>query len=344
MTDDSLRPAPAANTDEPPSTTAPAASRGPSIWERFKTMLAFRAPSLRDDLEEALEADGNGETSDFTESERTILQNVLKLGDKRVDDVMVPRTDIEAVDADETLGDLVARFRASGHSRLPIYDDELDDIIGFVHVKDALRRITEPVPLEENKEQPVRLVSNALRTKIGKLDFIRTVLFVPPSMPVGDLLQSMQTARLHMAVVVDEYGGTDGLVTIEDLLEAVVGEIEDEHDELETALVRQVDANTFIASARAGLDEVREVVGPDFDPGEHGEDVETLGGLVFDLVGHLPAKGELIGGIKGFEFEVLQADAGSLRRLKIKRIVRPSRRKRAAGSDGDASEQKTAAE
>jgi CBS domain containing-hemolysin-like protein len=133
-------------------------------------------------------------------------------------------------------------------------------------------------------------------------------------------------------------------VTIEDLLEAVVGEIEDEHDELETALVRQVDGNTFIASARAGLDEVREVVGPDFDPGEHGEDVETLGGLVFDLVGHLPAKGELIGGIKGFEFEVLQADAGSLRRLKIKRIVRPSRRKRAAGPDGDASEQKAAAE
>ncbi|MCB1376538.1 MAG: CBS domain-containing protein, partial [Rhodobacteraceae bacterium] len=191
---------------------------------------------------------------------------------------------------------------------------DLDNITGFVHVKDALRRITEPVPLDAGKELPVKLLSNALRSKVGKLDFVRTVLFVPPSMPVGDLLQSMQTARVHMAVVVDEYGGTDGLVTIEDLLEAVVGEIEDEHDELEVALVRQVDANTYIASARAELDEVRDVVGPDFDPGEYGEDVDTIGGLVFDLVGHVPLKGEIIAGLKGFEFEVLQADARTLRR------------------------------
>ncbi len=328
---------------EPPSTTAPAASRGASFWQRLKTLMALRTVSIRDDLEEALEADGNGETSDFTASERTILQNVLKLGDKRVDDVMVPRADIQAVEASETLGELVGRFRSSGHSRLPIYDDNLDEIVGFVHVKDALRRITEPVPIEEGKEQPVRLLSSALRTRIGKLDFIRTVLFVPPSMPVGDLLQSMQTARVHMAIVVDEYGGTDGLVTIEDLLEAVVGEIEDEHDELEAALVRKVDANTYIASARAELSEVFEVVGSDFDPGEYAEDVDTIGGLIFDLVGHVPVKGEKVTAIKDFEVEVLQSDARSIKRLKIKRITRPARRKR-SGSAATTDEQQTAAE
>ncbi len=185
MTHDSTQPAPrSAEVAEPPSSIASASQRGPNIWQRLKTMLTLRNPSLRDDLEEALEDAATSDSSDFSASERTILQNVLKLGDKRVDDVMVPRADIEAIEAGETLGDLVARFRASGHSRLPIYDDNLDDIIGFVHVKDALRRITEPVPLDEHKEVPVRLMSPALRTKINKLDFIRTALFVPPSMPV----------------------------------------------------------------------------------------------------------------------------------------------------------------
>src|SRR5690606_10586818 len=160
--------------------------------------------------------------------------------------------------------------------------DNLDNILGFVHVKDALRRITDPVN-DPERETPVRLLSAALRQKIRKLDLVRDVLFVPPLMPVGDLLQQMQQKRVHMAIVIDEYGGTDGLVTIEDLLEAVVGEIEDEHDEAEVALVRKVNSNVFIASARAELDEVREVIGPDFDPGEHAEEVETLGGLVFDL-------------------------------------------------------------
>jgi CBS domain containing-hemolysin-like protein len=346
MTDDS-RAKSATEPSEPPSSTAPAPARGPSLWQRLKALLALRTVSLRDDLEVALEDESNSETADFTPSERTILQNVLKLGDKRVDDVMVERTDIEAVEAQESLGDLVARFRASGHSRIPVYDDNLDNILGFVHVKDALRRITEPAELGEGREQPVKLVSTPLRTKAGKLDFMRSVLFVPPSMPVGDLLQSMQTARVHMAIVVDEYGGTDGLVTIEDLLEVVVGEIDDEHDELEVAMVRQVDPNTYIASGRAELEEVQQVVGPDFDPGEHAEDVDTIAGLVFDLVGRMPVKGEIISGLKGFEFEVLMADPRQVKRLKIKRVTRPARgRKRdgaASAGTGDG-EQKSAAE
>jgi CBS domain containing-hemolysin-like protein len=150
-------------------------------------------------------------------------------------------------------------------------------------------------------------------------------------MPVGDLLQQMQAKRVHMAIVIDEYGGTDGLVTIEDLLEAVVGEIEDEHDDLDTALVRKVDHNTWIANARAELDEVREVIGADFDPGAHAEDVETIGGLVFDLVGRVPVKGEVISRLKGFDVEVLQSDPRQLKRLMIRRVAKPARRKPPAG-------------
>lgn len=303
---------------EPPSSPTLAPPRGLSLWSRLRGLLALRTMSLRDDLEVALESESSGETADFTQSERTILKNVLELGEKRVEDVMVPRADIEAIESNATLAELVSRFRQVGHSRIPVYTDNLDNIVGFVHVKDALRRITEPVN-DPEKDLTVKLVSTSLKQKIAKLDIARLVLFVPPLMPVGDLLQQMQLKRVHMAVVIDEYGGTDGLVTIEDLLEAVVGEIEDEHDD-NVALVRKINSNIFIASARAELAEVRDVIGTDFDPGAHAEEVETLGGLVFDLAGHVPVKGEIVGGIKGFEFEVMQADSRQIKRVKIKRL------------------------
>jgi CBS domain containing-hemolysin-like protein len=335
---DSSVPAAAASSKpnpEPGSSPASATPRRQSLWQWLKAILALRTVSLRDDLEVALESGASGEVGDFTQSERTILKNVLELGEKRVDDVMVPRTDIEAIDADESLGALIARFRQVGHSRIPVYADNLDNILGFVHVKDALRRISEPVS-DSAREVPVRLLSSSLKQKIGKLDLVREVLFVPPLMPVGDLLQQMQSQRVHMAIVIDEYGGTDGVVTIEDLLEAVVGEIEDEHDDAEVALVRKINSNVFIASARAELSEVQRVVGPEFDPGEHIEDVDTLGGLIFDLAGHMPVKGETVGGIKGFEFEVLQADSRQIKRLKIKRLRKRTPRPQPplAGSSG----------
>jgi CBS domain containing-hemolysin-like protein len=303
---------------EPPSTTASAPARGQNLLGRLKALFT-RPVSLRDDIEEALEQETSGETQEFSASERTILQNVLQLGDKHVEDVMVPRADIEAIDIDCTLGDMVARFRKVGHSRIPVYAETIDNITGFIHVKDALRRITAEVN-EPGKDVPVRLVSPALRQKLGKLDIVRTVLFVPPLMPVGDLLQQMQLKRVHMAIVIDEYGGTDGVVTIEDLLEAVVGDIEDEHDTEDGPLIRKINSNIYIASARAEIGEVEGVIGPDFDPGEHGDDVDTIGGLVFALAGRVPLKGEIIGGIKNFEFEVLQADSRQLRRIKIKRL------------------------
>jgi len=282
-------------------------------------MFSLRPVSLRDDIEDALESEESGETADFSAAERTILQNVLQLGEKRVGDVMVPRADIVALDAQCSLGEMIALFRKAGHSRIPVYDDNIDNITGFVHVKDALRRITEVV--NDPERQPVKFVSaNVLKHRIGKLDIARPVLFVPPLMPVGELLQQMQQMRLHMAIVIDEYGGTDGVLTIEDLLEAIVGEIDDEHDEDGGPLIRKINSNIFIASARAELGEVESVIGPDFDPGEHGGEVDTIGGLVFALAGRVPLKGEVVGGIKNFEFEVLQADSRQLRRLKIKRL------------------------
>ncbi|KFC68734.1 Magnesium and cobalt efflux protein CorC [Devosia sp. LC5] len=310
---------------EPPSSPASVHARRPSIWNRIKAMLALRTVSLRDDLQVALEEQGSAETADFSESERTILQNVLKLSNVSVADVMVERSDIQAIEFDVNLGTLLAKFREVGHSRLPIYDDGLDNILGFIHVKDALGRITEPVT-DPGKDVPVKLISTVLKQKIGKFDLMRTAMFVPTFMPVGDLLQSMRASRVHMAIVVDEYGGTDGLVTIEDLLEAVVGEIEDEHDELAAALIRKVGADTYIADARAELSDVRSLIGPDFDPGEFGEEVETIGGLVFDLAGHVPKRGERVTRLEGFDFEILAADSRRIKRLRI-------RRKRVGGND-----------
>lgn len=328
------------NQTEPPSSPAPSQTRGPSIWNRVKAMLARGTVSLRDDLQVALDEQGSAETADFSESERTILQNVLKLSNVSVGDVMVERSDIQAIEIDVNLGTLLAKFRQVGHSRLPVFDDGLDNIVGFVHVKDALGRITAAVT-DPEKEVPVKLVSTVLKQKINRLELIRSAMFVPTFMPVGDLLQSMRASRVHMAIVVDEYGGTDGLVTIEDLLEAVVGEIEDEHDELAAALIRKVGADTYIADARAELKDVTKLL-PDFDPGDYAEDVDTIGGLVFDLAGHVPKRGERVDKLEGFEFEVLAADSRRIKRLRIRR--KKTEAEPLAITDQRSPEQKAAAE
>jgi CBS domain containing-hemolysin-like protein len=331
-----------AENPEPPSSPAPAQSRGPSLLNRIKGLLTLRTVSLRDDLQVALEETGSAETADFSESERVILQNVLKLSKVSVDDVMVERSDIQAVPNDINLGTLLARFRQVGHSRLPVYEDELDNIKGFIHIKDALSKITEPVT-DPEKDVPVKLLSSALRSKIEKLGITRTAMYVPTFMPAADLLQQMRASRTHMAIVVDEYGGTDGLVTIEDLLEAVVGEIEDEHDEAVAALIRKVGEDTYIANARAELEDVRALIGDDFDPGQHAEEVDTIGGLVFDLAGHVPKRGERVYGLDGFEFEVLAADSRRIKRLRIRR-KREQEAEPLAITDQRSPEEKQAAE
>jgi CBS domain containing-hemolysin-like protein len=299
----------------------------PGLWARLRAALSLQPVSLRDNITEALEDQTVG-TGTFSANERILLQNVLKLREMGVDDVMVPRADIEAIEVGQTMAELIASFHAAGHSRLPVYAENLDNVLGFVHIKDALQRLTEinAMPTGKPGQSAVKLLSPVLRQKVGNKDMVRKCLFVPPAMPVGDLLQKMQASRVHMAIVVDEYGGTDGLVTIEDLLEAVVGDIEDEHDDADEVLIKKVDELSFIADARIELSILSDVIGSDFDPGAHGDDVETLGGLIFDLIDRVPVRGEVITRLKGFEFEILQADARRIRKVRIvrrRRALRP---------------------
>jgi len=315
--------------DHLPTAPVPATRPRFGLFTWLRELLTNRSKStIRADLTEALGEIGTAFPDSFTANERALLKNVLNLRELRVDDVMVPRADIDAVDADNTLADLILSFRSAGHSRLPVYEDTLDNIIGFIHIKDALQHLTEEKPAERDAKRtgtPVKMLSTALRRKIGTEHLARKVLFVPPSMPVQDLLQQMQATRIHMAIVVDEYGGTDGLVSIEDLLESVVGDIEDEHDEDDGPLVKKSSDGTFIADARVELTELQEELGPDFDPGGHIEEVDTLGGLLFDLEGRVPVRGEVITRFKGYEFEILAADARRIKRVRIvakKRAVR----------------------
>jgi CBS domain containing-hemolysin-like protein len=255
--------------------------------------------SLRESLEDAIqEADDAG--LELDREERTMLRNILAFGELHVDDVMVPRADIEAVDASLGLDALVAAFREAGHSRLPIYRDTLDDVLGMVHVKDLLSfwGAGGGFSLERIK---------------------RPVLFVPTSLPLPDLLIRMQTQRIHMAIVVDEYGGTDGLVTIEDLVEEIVGEIDDEYDEAEAPLLVAREDGVWDADARTPIEDFEQASGLSLVPEDMEEDIDTLGGLVFWLLGRVPLAGEEVAHPSGLVFEVVEADPRIVRRLRIRR-------------------------
>jgi CBS domain containing-hemolysin-like protein len=216
-------------------------------------------------------------------------------------------------------------FESAGHSRLVVYDDTLDEPEGIVHIRDLLAFITakakvaDDVNAKRKKPFPAGLDLRAVDLRMPLMDanIMRKLLYVPPSMPAIDLLAQMQATRIHLALVVDEYGGTDGLVSIEDIVEQIVGEIDDEHDGDEPpSVVRQGDGS-FIADARAGLDDVKSVVGEQFDTGEAGEDVDTLGGYLVTQVGRLPVRGEIISGPGEFEIEVLDADPRRIKRVRI---------------------------
>jgi len=236
--------------------------------------------NLRESLEDVLEEAGHEDDDDFSTEERHMLKNLLGFRDVRLDDVMVPRAEIEAVDGDIAPRDLLARFDACGHSRMPVYRDTLDQPVGMVHVKDFLSAL----------KQHEDIAAIDLST------LLRPVLFVPPSMSAMDLLLKMQTTRGHMALVIDEYGGTDGLVTIEDLIEEIVGEIEDEHDEEEVLLQARQNkgGGHWRASARLPLEELQETLSVSLRDFDGLNDIDTLGGLVFALAGRVPERGELI--------------------------------------------------
>ncbi len=309
------------------------ADQPPESWfMRFLTTIGLRSKgTLRDDLHEALSGEG-GAGNVFSPEERAMLQNILRLRELRVEDVMVPRAEIEAVDQDIPIGDLLQRFEESGHSRMPVFEETLDDPRGMVLVKDLLLHFvrvsgggstlpeSDPVKLDFSKV--------ILETPLSQLGVMRRVIFVPPSMLAADLMARMQATRTQMALVIDEYGGTDGLVTLEDIVEEVVGEIEDEHDEEDNGRIVSVADGIWAADARTEIDKVVAEIGPAFDPGERGDDVDTLGGLVFALAGHIPVRGEVVRGMAGFEFRVLDADPRRIRRLHIVQTgLRPQRRK-----------------
>ncbi len=258
--------------------------------------------TLRENLSELIE-ESEDERGSFNREERSMLTNILKLHRLRVDGVMVPRPDIVAIGADAPLDKVVETMREAFHSRLPVYRDTLDHVLGFVHIKDILAYWR------------------------GRADFdlvgiAHEVMFVPPTMSVLDLLLRMRERRIHMALVVDEFGGTDGLVTIEDLVEEIVGEIEDEHDRTEEPAIEERPDGTLVADARADIDEFEARVGVDLLPEDRDEDVETLGGFVFSLFGRVPQRGELIVHPSGLEFEVLDADPRRVKRLRIRGLGR----------------------
>jgi magnesium and cobalt transporter len=250
---------------------------------------------------DAMVAAAEAEGEEIAPAERALIGNVLKSHDRTAADVMVPRGDVIAIDEEAPFADVIKRLVEHGHSRLPVFRETLDDVIGYVHVKDVLAPVAERRP-----------------TKLAGL--IRKVLFVAPSLPILDLLAQMRRARTHIAMVVDEFGGIDGLVTIEDLIEEIVGEIEDEHDVDETPpLIERADGSV-IADARTPIETLEQHRGTPLRSGEDTGDVDTLGGLVFALAGRVPKRGEVIPHPGGIEFEVLDADPNRIRRLRVRNL------------------------
>ncbi len=300
-----------------------------------------RSSSLRDDLAEALVAAESG-TESFTPTEKAMLNNILRLRETRVEDVMIPRGDIEAVEIGTTLGEVMVLMETSGRSRMPVYADTLDDPRGMIHIRDVLAHVTRRAcgregPAAKHADGHIDAVAELadmdlarvdLSKPLSELGLIRPVLFVPISMLAGDLMARMQAARIQMALVIDEYGGTDGLVSLEDIVEVVFGEIEDEHDDDEEPLISKRAEGVFIVDARAEVEDVAETIGADFVADEElMEDVDTVGGLVFNALGRVPARGEVVQAVPGWEFHVIDADPRRIKRVRIMRL-RGERRRR----------------
>lgn len=274
------------------------------FFASLKRTLTGKGPetSLRESLEEAIEEhEEETRAPALGVEERTMLFNILEYGELRVNDVMVPRADITAIDQQSDFSELLKVFSDAAHSRMPVYRETLDDVIGMVHVKDMLKAIADGATSDSFRVNSIQ----------------RPVLFVPPSMKVIDLLARMRTSRTHMAIVVDEYGGTDGLVTVEDVVEEIVGEIEDEHDTEQEPEITTSPDGYYDADARAEIEDVEETLGINLLSDDKDEDIDTLGGLVFSLAGHIPEIGETIRHDSGYMFEVLDADPRRIYKVRI---------------------------
>lgn len=261
---------------------------------------------LRETIEEIIdeieESESDNETVPIGDDERVMLANILNLRHLTAYDVMVPRADIVAVEMTAGTDELVETMSSAGHSRLPVYRETLDEVLGMVHIKDVVNHLRREKPFDP-------------------ADILRRVLVVAPSMRVLDLLLEMRSSRVHMALVVDEYGGIDGLVTIEDLVEEIVGEIEDEHDVMQSPELRRRSDGTIVADARATIEEFESMVGPVLSQEEREEDIDTLGGLIFATAGRVPGRGELIEHEpSGITFEILEADPRRIKRLRLRSL------------------------
>ncbi len=317
--------APKRDTHEP-TPARPGLETHAGLFERLRALFGLGPASVRDDIEDALEE--AGPDADFTPQERAILKNVLALHDVRVEDVMVPRADVIAVQIDAPLSDVLALFRTAGHSRLPVYGETLDDPRGMVHIRDFVDYLAAApqfglAPEAASEQAPAPF---DMSLPLAKANILRPVLYAPPSMPALDLLLKMQATRTHMALVIDEYGGCDGLVSIEDVVEAIVGDIEDEHDEAETPAIEKTAEGAFVADARASLEDLSAALGDDFIKFGEAEQVDTIGGLVTAKVGRVPGRGEIVTGIGDYEFEVLDADPRRVKKVKIQRAAPPARK------------------
>ncbi len=332
---------------EPPPLQQPSRQAG---WlAALRTRLGLTgSPSLRDTLEAALKGEASGHAA-FTAEERDMLLRLLRFGALRVEDVMVPRADIIAIEESVPVAELLATFDEAGVSRIPLYRETLDDPRGMVHIKDLVSWIiataagrpmpelrpdaTRPAPPRpataqpqgtpavspERKAAPINLSTVDLSQSVVTAKVRRQLLYVPPSMPAMNLLLKMQTTRIHMALVVDEYGGTDGLVTIEDLVELIVGEIEDEHDEAEAAHIQDEGPRGLLAAGRTPVTEIEALLGVTLLSEEIAEEIDTLGGLLVMLAGRVPVRGELLHHACGVEFEVIDADPRRVKRIRVHR-------------------------
>jgi CBS domain containing-hemolysin-like protein len=330
QTDETTASQPIAPGRAPVPLSLAAPSRG--LFDRFLDFFRGKPADIRGELTDALSEEAPAQPGGLTPAERAMLNNILRLNEVRVSDVMVPRGDIESVELGTPLGELLDAFEKSGHSRMPVYNETMDDPRGMIHIRDVLAFVTQSARRKSRAKpkpgDPVLDMKQVdLTLTIAQTKLWRPVLFVPASMLAADLMAQMQAKRIQMALVIDEYGGTDGLVSLEDIVEMIVGDIEDEHDEDEPLIEKRPDGS-YIVDARAEIDDVADMIGDSFVVGDHAEDVDTIGGVAVSALGRLPLKGEVITVVPGYEIEVLDADTRRVKRLRIRGVRAAEARRR----------------
>ncbi len=296
----------------------------PTFISKIRRSLGRNKIDLRESLEGVIASHDSdaGATSSIPDDARSMMKNLLGFADLRVDDVMVPRANIIATEETDNMRDLLAQFIEANHSRVPIYRESLDDIVGMIHVKDYLRWMATKGTKKKSKgaiEAGIALAATELSSTIKQhSSMIRDVLYVPPSMPAPDLLIKMKASHIHLAVVVDEYGGTDGLISLEDLVEEIIGDIADEHDtDAEEGMIRKQADNIYVASALISISTLDDMFNVDLLSDDQEDEADTLGGLVFEMAGRVPTRGEIIRHPSGLEFEILESDPRRVMRVRI---------------------------